>query len=226
MPAEKPAKTRATRKTAADFMSDEETPTEPTTAVAKPAKSKKKGKATVAINGDAPDPMDVVVEAPIVEVKPKKAGKKAKAVVQETVVVEVPAIVEQPKEKTTKAKKGKKAEPAPIEEDATAGAQDEAPAKKSKKAKGGKKQAEPVEEVAEVEAVTEEADGEVEEDDQTAALLAGFESDDDEKDPEVDEEFDVNAPTPKLSKKDQTALEKALASNKANEPGVIYIGCV
>jgi len=177
--------------------------------------------------------MDIVVEALTAQEKPKKAGKKAKVAVVETLIVEEPVveepIVEAPKEKTTKAKKSKKAASAPVEEDATATAQEEAPAKKSKKVKGGKKQPEPVEEIAEVEAipedVTEEVDGEVEEDDQTAALLAGFESDDDE-DPEDDNDFEEGAVAPKVSKKDKTALEKALKSSKSNEPGVVYIGYV
>jgi len=177
--------------------------------------------------------MDIVVEALTAQEKPKKAGKKAKVAVVETLVIEEPIVeepvVEAPKEKATKAKKSKKAEPAPVEEDGTAAAQEEVPAKKSKKVKGGKKQPEPVEEVLEVEAVpedvTEEVDGEAEEDDQTAALLAGFESDDDE-DPEDDNDFEEGALAPKVSKKDKTALEKALKSSKTNEPGVVYIGYV
>ncbi|KAF2833854.1 RNA-binding domain-containing protein, partial [Ophiobolus disseminans] len=92
-------------------------------------------------------------------------------------------------------------------------------------AKVSKKQAEPVEEVAEVEDVPEEVEGDVDEDDQTAALLAGFESDD-EADPEEDNDFEDGAVAPKVSKKDQTALEKALKSSKSNEPGVVYIGRV
>jgi nucleolar protein 15 len=103
----------------------------------------------------------------------------------------------------------------------------EVPAKKSKKAKGGKKQEEPTEDVVEVVAVSEEVDGEVEEDDQTAALLAGFESDDeDEKDPENDIDFDEDATVPALTKKQRTALEKATNGPRSNEPGVVYIGYV
>jgi nucleolar protein 15 len=190
----------------------------------KPTKGKKKGKAVADTNGDALEPAVAVEEAPKAQEKPAKKGKKAKAVETEDAPV-----VEAPKEKAKPAKKGKKAEAVPVvEEEVTTEVVVEAPAKKSKKAKGGKKVEEPVEEIAEViEEDEPAADGEVAEDDQTAALLAGFESDDDsENDPENDLNFDEDAPAPKLSKKQRTALEKAATGPRANEPGVIYVGYV
>jgi nucleolar protein 15 len=202
--------------------------TEPTVTVAvveepkvqdKPKKQGKKAKAVVDTNGDAPELAVAVTVAaiPKTQEKPKKQGKKAKAaVVEEAVVAEAPA------EKAKPAKKSKKAEVAPVEEEVTV----EAPVKKSKKVKSAKKQEEPVEEVSEV-ITADEVDGEVEEDDQTAALLAGFESDDDEaKDPENDADFDEDATVPALTKKQRTALEKATQGPRSNVPGVIYIGCV
>ncbi|KAH4220618.1 hypothetical protein HBI06_170340 [Parastagonospora nodorum] len=211
---------KAARKEAADFMSEDEAAPEPVeetvTEVVKVTKSKKKSKAAADTNGDAPEPA-----APAPEVsKPKKQSKKVKAVEAE----EAP-VVDAPKEKTKPAKKGKKekAEPAPVvEEVATKEVVVEAPAKKTKKAKGGKKvEEEPVEEVVE-----EVVEGDIPEDDQTAALLAGFESSDDSDDPENDLNFDDDAPVPKLNKKQRTALEKATQGARSNEPGVVYVGRV
>jgi nucleolar protein 15 len=165
----------------------------------------------------------MAVDVTVVEDKPKKQSKKAKAAVTEEVVV-----AEAPKEKTKPAKKSKKTEAAPVVEEAVVEVAVEAPAKKSKKAKASKKQEpEPVEEIEEVAAVADVADGDVEEDDQTAALLAGFESDDDsENDPEEDEDFNEDALVPTLSKKQRTALEKAAKGPKSNEPGVVFVGYV
>ena len=222
-PAEsKPAKAKSARKTAEDFFSDDDaTAAAPTKDVTKPTKSKKKGKAT---NGDVPVLAETVVDVAEVVEKPKK-GKKSKAVTEAVIVeapeIDVPVLVV-PKQKATKAKKGKKADVAPVEEDATTGAEEVVPAKKSKKSK---KKAGPVEEVAEVKVATEDVDGdEAEEDDQTAALLAGFS--DDENDPEDDVNFDEGATIPAVSKSDRTALERALKGVKSNEPGVVYIGYV
>jgi nucleolar protein 15 len=104
----------------------------------------------------------------------------------------------------------------------------EAPKPKATKAKKGKKaQEETVEEVeAEVDAVVTE-DGHVEDaaedDDQTAALLAGFSSDD--SDPEDDEDFPADsAVVPKLTKSQKKAIARAKDTPKATEPGVIYVG--
>ena len=211
---------KSARKEAADFMSDDEAAAEPVeekvTEVVKVTKSKKKTKAAADTNGDAPEP---VTAAPEVS-KPKKQSKKAKAA-----EVEEAPVVEAPKEKSKPAKKAKKekAEPAPVvEEVTTEEVVVEAPAKKTKKAKGGKKvEEEPIEEVVE-----EVVEGDIPEDDQTAALLAGFESSDDSDDPENDLNFDDDAPVPKLNKKQRTALEKATQGARSNEPGVVYVGYV
>jgi nucleolar protein 15 len=134
---------------------------------------------------------------------------------------------EAPKAKATKAKKGKKetvAEPEPAEEEVV-----EAPKAKATKAKKGKKaQEEPTEEPAEVDAVVTE-DGNVEdaaeEDDQTAALLAGFGSDDSDSENDIDFPEDT-AVVPKLTKSQKKAIAKAKDTPKATEPGVIYVGYV
>lgn len=131
---------------------------------------------------------------------------------------------EAPKAKAKKGKKEPIAEPEPVE------AEVEAPKSKATKPKKGKKGQEelveePVEEVVEVDAVVTQA-GDVEdaaEDDQTAALLAGFSSDD--SDAEDDEDFDADAaPAPKLTKSQKKAIAKARDTPKATEPGVIYVG--
>lgn len=131
---------------------------------------------------------------------------------------------EAPKPKAKKGKKDAVPEPEPVEEEV------EAPKVKATKAKKGKKvQEEPVEEpaeeIVEVDAIITE-DGDVEdaaEDDQTAALLAGFSSD--ESDAEDDEDFDADAaPAPKLTKAQKKAIAKARDTPKATEPGVIYVG--
>lgn len=82
-----------------------------------------------------------------------------------------------------------------------------------------------MEEVTEVSVVADDAEDEEALDDQTAALLAGFESDRDESDAEKEgEEFDEDAiSVPKLSKKQQKALEKA---RKDSQPGVVFLGYV
>ena len=132
---------------------------------------------------------------------------------------------EAPKAKATKAKKGKKeavAEPEPVEEVA------EAPKAKATKAKKGKKaQEEPVEEVEVDAVVTEDGDVEdaVEEDDQTAALLAGFGSDDSDSENDIDFPED-SAVVPKLTKSQKKAIAKAKDTPKATEPGVVYVGYV
>ena len=97
---------------------------------------------------------------------------------------------------------------------------------KPKKTKGGKKQeaTEPEVEVTEVTAVEDDAD-DAAEDDQTAALLAGF-SDSDSDDADEDENFDEAAKVPKLSAKQRKAIKQAEAAPKSNEPGVLYVGYV
>ncbi|XPS77847.1 nucleolar protein [Ascochyta lentis] len=198
--AEKPAK-KSARKQAEDFFSDDAPAAKPT----KATKGKKKAEPVPETNGEDESMLDFdVIEAK--KETPKKEAPKAKA---------------------TKAKKGKKepvAEPEPVEEEVV-----EAPKAKVTKAKKGKKQQEePVEEVVEVNAVVTE-DGDVEdaaeEDDQTAALLAGFGSDDSDSENDIDFPEDEGA-VPKLTKSQKKAIAKAKDTPKATEPGVIYIGRV
>lgn len=154
-------------------------------------------------------------EAPAPEPVKQATGKTTKVVAKANGVESA--------SKATKAKKGKKAaEEEVVEEEVTTEATTK-PAKKSKKAQ---KEEEPVEEVveAEIEVVAEEEP--VEEDDQTAALLAGFESDGDSEDPDEDLEFDDDIQVPKLTKKQKKALAKAQDNNKLNQPGVVYVGYV
>ncbi|KAL4889691.1 hypothetical protein BDV59DRAFT_186005 [Aspergillus ambiguus] len=78
------------------------------------------------------------------------------------------------------------------------------------------------------EASADEGSGsEVEEDDQTVALIKGFESSGDE-DESGDEGFDPEAPVPKIpdSKKTKRKLLKKQKENKeqAEEPGTVYVG--
>ncbi|KAJ4986459.1 RNA-binding protein [Stagonosporopsis vannaccii] len=197
-PAAEKATKKTARKTAEDFFSDDEAPAaKPTKAI----KGKKKAEPVPEANGDEDESM---LDFDVIEAKKETPKKEATK---------------------TKAKKGKKesiAEPKPVE------AEVEAPKTKATKSKKGKKvQEEPVEEVAEVDTVIPE-DGDVEdaaEDDQTAALLAGFSSD--ESDAEDDEDFDADAaPAPKLTKAQKKAIAKARDTPKATEPGVIYVGRV
>lgn len=129
------------------------------------------------------------------------------------------------KGKAVKAKKSKKepvAEPEPVVDEVV-----EAPKAKTTKAKKGKKQQEePVNEVVEVDAiVTENGDVEdaADDDDQTAALLAGFSSDDSDSENDIDFPEEEGA-VPKLTKSQKKAIAKAKDTPKASEPGVIYIG--
>ncbi|KAF1960215.1 hypothetical protein CC80DRAFT_438821 [Byssothecium circinans] len=202
-----PATAKLARARAQDFFSDEEAPTEK-----KPKKSK-----TVA-------PVD---EEEVETKKPKKKTTKAK----ELAVEAVPA----PQVTKAKTKNGKKSkaideveETAPVVKE-TVTVTEEAPIvadKRSKKGKKSKKQEDaPVEQATQVEPVeANDAEDEEDLDDQTAALLAGFESEGDESDVEKDGEFDEKAVTvPTLSKKQRKALEKA---KKDSEPGVVFLGRV
>lgn len=217
-PAEsKSAKAKAARKQAADFFDTEET------AAPEPAKQTKgkKGKAAAKTNGEAPVVVAAAVEVDVVEAqeKPKKQGKKGKAAVAE----DAPGF-EAPKEKATKAKKGKKSDVAPVEVDETP-VQETVVKVKSKKSKGGKQEA-PKDDITEVSIGADEEDEEAEVDDQTAALLAGFESDGDSDDPSEDLNFDDDVAVPALTKKQRQAVEKAEKAAKSNEPGVVYVGYV
>ena len=98
----------------------------------------------------------------------------------------------------------------------------EANAVKAKKAKAAKAPA--VEAEAEVEAEAQE-DSDVEMDDQTEALLKGFESGSDEEEAAADAPAYNGEPIPKLSKNAKNKLAK-LAAQKAvsSGPGTVYLG--
>jgi nucleolar protein 15 len=187
-------------------MSEDEAPAAKPT---KATKGKKKAEPAPETNGDEDESM---LDFDVIEAKketPKKEAPKAKAAkakkgkkepVAEVEVVE--EVVEAPVAKAIKAKKGKKAQEAPVEE--------------------------VVEEAVEVDAVvTEDGDEEdVEdavEDDQTAALLAGFSSDDSDTDNDIDFPED-SAVVPKLTKSQKKAIARAKDTPKSTEPGVIYVG--
>ncbi|KAJ8118649.1 hypothetical protein OPT61_g398 [Boeremia exigua] len=167
----------------------------------KAAKGKKKAEPAPVSNGDEDESM---LDFDVIEAK-KEAPKK-----------------EAPKAKAKKGRKDLAAELELIEEDFEA-----LKAQATKSKKGKKVQEEPVEEVVAVDAVVTE-DGDVEdaaEDDQTAALLAGFSSDDSDVDDDVNFDEDA-APAPKLTKAQKKAIAKAKDTPKATEPGVIYVGRV
>ncbi|KAI8934023.1 hypothetical protein NX059_008791 [Plenodomus lindquistii] len=214
----KPAKTKAARKQAADFMDVDDAPA-PAPEAATKTKGKK-AKATKEAIAEVPVTATTDTQVVTVEEKPKKQGKKAKAVAAEPAPV-----ADAPEEEPKRAKKAKQAGPAPVQED-------EAPAhvtvskSKSKKAKGSK-QVETEEVVAEVATAADEADDDDDDvDDQTAALLAGFGSDDDSDDVSEDIAFDEDIAVPKLNAKQRKAIAKAEQAAKSNEPGVIYVGRV
>lgn len=213
----KPAKGKAARKQASDFFDNEEASApEPV----KPAKGQK-GRAAAKANGDAAEPTAPESASSKAQSKVKKQGKNAKAADDEDV-----PMTDAPKLDAKKSKKGKQVETEPAAEDVTAVAQDEVTSKKLRKAKAGKKQEEQIEEPTEATTDPNEVEGDAEEDDQTAALLAGFESDGDSEDPDEDLHFEEDVDVPALTKKQRKDLEKAEKLSKSNEPGVIYVGYV
>lgn len=76
------------------------------------------------------------------------------------------------------------------------------------------------------EAVAEEEEEDSEIDDQTEALLKGFESDEDEEDATNEEGLQPGQEIPdaKISKKTQKQLKAAAVSDTSDKPGVVYIG--
>jgi nucleolar protein 15 len=96
---------------------------------------------------------------------------------------------------------------------------------KSKKAeaKEVEESAEPVEEESIVEAEDGAEDSDPEDiDDQTAALLKGFESD--EEDDKADEGFEAGQEVPKIDKKLTKKAKKAAKEGESDKPGVVYVG--
>ncbi len=74
---------------------------------------------------------------------------------------------------------------------------------------------------------TEEDDEESDIDDQTEALLKGFESDDEDEDMVEGEGFTEGKSIPKrkeLTKKEEKKLKKIAESNAPEKPGVVYVG--
>lgn len=63
-------------------------------------------------------------------------------------------------------------------------------------------------------------------DDQTEALLKGFESDRDDEDPEEDKDLEAGQEVPELSKKQRKKFKKDMekAGARSDKPGVVYIG--
>ncbi|PSN63967.1 RNA-binding domain-containing protein [Corynespora cassiicola Philippines] len=214
-----PAESKQSRKQAEDFFSDDNAPAKVETA--KEKKSKKKSKAAADANGTE-EAVAVAVEVSESKDKPKKKAKKEKVVVEEE---EAPAAA--PKEKAKKTKKTVQSEEVEVEvappakgKKAKAATEEESASKKTKKAKASKKQ-QPKEDTPEVDEAFDE-EGEAEEDDQTVALLAGFESDRDESDLEKDgADFDESA-EPHITKEKRLALEKA--AKNTEEPGVVFLG--
>ncbi|EUC46844.1 hypothetical protein COCMIDRAFT_4129 [Bipolaris oryzae ATCC 44560] len=217
--ASEPKPTRkSARKQASDFMDvDEEKEVAPVVA-AEPVKPKKGKQSKAVAPAKVPELTAEVPEVAEVQEKPKKQAKKVK-----TAVVEETAVTETPKETIKKTKKAKVAAdvPAVVEETTVI--------TKPKKTKGGKKQEalepEPEPEVDATEPTAPSDDEDVAEDDQTAALLAGF-SDDDSDDADEDVDFNEEEKIPKLSAKQRKAIKQAEDAPKSNQPGVIYVGRV
>lgn len=127
----------------------------------------------------------------------------------------------------TKSKKRKRTKAAVEEENADVVPQAEvSKKKKTQKTKTSKQEEESIEEVPAETKEVAEAEDVVKEDDQTAALLAGFESESDAEDPEEDINWDEDVAVPALTKSQRKALAKAESSPKSNELGVIYVGYV
>ena len=155
-------------------------------------------------------------------VEPAPLKKKAKKKTYE--VVDTPD-AETSKADVKKSKKGKQAKTTPVEDNREIDIPTKATAKKGKAAKKNQKQEELLEETATEINVVEEG----EEDDQTAALLAGFESDGDQEDPEEDVDWGEDAGIHSFTtsqRKELATAEKAAKASKSNEPGVIYVGYV
>ena len=94
---------------------------------------------------------------------------------------------------------------------------------KSKKTKEQKSK-KPKAEIAQPTEVDGDNDSDV--DDQTEALLKGFESDDDDEDMENDSGLKEGQPIPKipLSKKDKKKLKRDAEIEASEKPGVLYVG--
>lgn len=190
----------------------------PAPEAAKPTKAKK-AKASKEVGGE--EFRLAVSDSSIVEGtgNPEKQGKQAEIAEAESAPVK-----EAPKDKTKRGKKAEKADVAVLAEEA-APAHVTVTKHKSKRTKSGA-QVETEELVAGIATGKDEVVDVDEVDDQTAALLAGFGSDDDSDDPSEDLDFDEDIAVPKLNAKQRKAVAKAEQAAKSNEPGVIYVGYV
>jgi nucleolar protein 15 len=155
--------------------------------------------------------------APVAESPKPKPAKKSKAVepVEAKKADEKPAKkakAEKPVSENKKKLKAMKNAP-----DAEAAALKEKEAKKAKA-----KKADVVEKEVAAEAEAEQSDSDVEMDDQTEALLKGFESDSDEE--ESAQEY-KGEPIPELTKKAKNKLAKLAAKEAISAgPGTVYLG--
>lgn len=158
---------------------------------------------------------------------PTKSSRPARKRAEDLLEVEADAPAVETVVETTPAKAKKTAKSQSV----TTKPEESASAKTSKaKAKGkadkATKQA-AVEESVVVAVVDEKEDEEEEEedvDDQTAALLAGFESSEDENDPEEDEGVTLDK-VPSIPNEKQLRKQlKAAEADDENTPGVIYVG--
>ena len=118
-----------------------------------------------------------------------------------------------------------------VEKQAEEPVEEKSAAAKVTKSKGKKATAKPSEKQKEEDVVPVEDDNDAEEDeddvdDQTAALLAGFDSSEDEQDPEADEEGVSMDKVPALpdEKNVRKQLNSAEKAGEENKPGVLYVG--
>ncbi|KAF2471580.1 uncharacterized protein BDR25DRAFT_303090 [Lindgomyces ingoldianus] len=221
------------RPRAQDFFEPEVQPTKDETAKERKYKKGKRGDVKPA--GAKTGVAGMELDAASVHEKPNKVNKSEGADAEVQAGVEVSTM---PAKKAKKSKKGKgkpvgQVEEVSVDKDMKERAEDEVPApsgdKKLKKENASKKAAgpkqmisEPAIQAKEVEAVENEDSDEA---DQTAALLAGFESDGDDADPEEDADFDgtVNPAIPQMLRNE---LNKAAKNKgkKGGKVGVIFVG--
>jgi nucleolar protein 15 len=192
-------------------------PSEPANDAPKPALKKKKSDAAVDKSAKSKDNGE-----PTRQIKPRKRAADFLSDDEDSEAdagadVEVKA----PQEKPSK-KKSKKEDGAASKEQKPKPAGDKKPKSISKPSKAETKAGDSDEDAASG-ASTSDEDGE---DDQTTALIKGFESSGDE-DASGDEGFDASKPLPKVpdSKKAKRKIQKKQKeSGEPEEPGTVYIG--
>jgi nucleolar protein 15 len=217
--------TKVTRKRTQSIFNAEDGKTESTK-----DKSKKAKKTKVAVDVTTVDVEMTEAKPEVAETTPAKAKKQKKTKNVDAEAAAPPiadTTAELAKEKTGKSKRNK----------ASSGQAVETATKNVKKGKGavvdetskstdGKKAKDktPKQKPSTVEADDEGSDEEAGEDDQTAALLAGFESSDDEADPAEDNDFDAENLKPVIPSALRGELKKA--NKNSAEPGVVFVGRV